>query len=126
MFTELPGLHWKSRRPSMSMTGSRVGSFDDPDAYAAAIHNAQVRVLPSTPGAFHARLTLVRLNGVHLAMGEESVPRLTEAEIASDRLFFRVSASYGDAILLNGNVEPPDTLLVATGGYPAAERSITP
>jgi hypothetical protein len=56
----------------MLATGGWFAMFDDPGAYAAAVHNSDCRLLPNQGGAFVAELALVRLARINLIGSAES------------------------------------------------------
>jgi len=107
-------------------TGSSVDTFDDPEAYAARIHNVCGRVRPIRGGPYRARLTLVRLPAIHLAMSEETLPRRFACETAPDRLFFRLK--HDDEPPSTRNGQAADTGTVGIGGRARAvdDRSAGP
>lgn len=76
-------------------TGSSIQGFDGPDAFAAQIQNTHGRVRPGRKGAYAARLTMVRLTHLNLAMAQESQGRRFVCQVAPGRAFFRLK-HFGD------------------------------
>ena len=67
------------------MTASSIAAFDDPCHYQTAIQGAQVRVLPTAKGRFHAELMQVDLDRVWISRGRESLPRILEGAVDQSR-----------------------------------------
>lgn len=103
--------------------GSSVETFDDPEAYAAHIHNVCGRVRPARGGPYRARLTLVRLPAIHLAMSEEALPRRFACETSPDRLFFRLKHSDEPPGIRNGQAAEAGTVGIGGRGRPVDDRA---
>jgi hypothetical protein len=58
------------------MLGSAILNFDDPHAYAAAIHAADLKLFPTIKGDFRAELTQVTLERLWMQRGSENLPRV--------------------------------------------------
>src|SRR5271168_1891378 len=71
---------------------TRCGSvtFADPQAYQAAVRPAQVEILVTTKGVFHAELTRVELSRFWVQRGRENLPRIANSTANADRppIFF--------------------------------------
>lgn len=107
-------------------SASSVDGFEDPEAYCARVHNSRVRVLPQSVGAFSARLTLVQLEGVNLAMGEEVLPRIFRSEPALGRIYFRLRQGDEPPCLFDGREESVGSVRVKQRGECVAERTAGP
>jgi AraC-like DNA-binding protein len=58
------------------MPGSTVLTFTDPDAYHAAVRNAQVEGVVTARGDYRAELTLINLHRLWMLRGEENLARI--------------------------------------------------
>ena len=106
--------------------GSSVETFNDPDAHAARIHNVCGRVRPMRGGPYRARLILVRLPAVNLAMSEETVSRRFACETSPDRVFFRLKHDDEPPSTRNGHAAEPGTVGIGGGGRPVDDRAAGP
>jgi AraC-like DNA-binding protein len=72
------------------MVGSSVVKFTDPQPYQAAIRPAQVEILVTAKGDFHAELTRIELPRLLMQRGRESLPRIVRSTVSSERppIFF--------------------------------------
>jgi AraC-like DNA-binding protein len=67
------------------MPHSAVTTFTDPDAYHAAIRNAQVEGVVTGRGSFRAELTRIDLHRLWIQRGDESLPRVLRAATGAKR-----------------------------------------
>jgi hypothetical protein len=65
------------------MPNSAVLTFTDPDAFYAAVRNAQVDGVVTARGNFRAELTRIDLNRVWMLRGEESLARIHSVAIGN-------------------------------------------
>ena len=65
------------------MPDSAVLTFTDPDAFYAAVRNAQVDGVVTARGNFQAELTRIDLNRVWMLRGEESLARIHSVAIGN-------------------------------------------
>ncbi len=72
------------------MGTSSVARFADPEAYQASIRPANVEILVTAKGDFHAALTRVEFPRLWVQRGRESLPRVANSATRSDRppIFF--------------------------------------
>lgn len=105
------------------MSASSINVFDDPEAFAHAIHNFSGRVRPARRGAYGARLTLVRLPTIHLAMSEEAQARHLTCHTAPDRTYFRLKHDDEPPNLRNGATAQPGTVGVGRGAAEVDDRA---
>jgi AraC-like DNA-binding protein len=67
------------------MPSSHVFAFADPHHYGATIRAAEVEVLPTTKGNFHAELMHINLHELWLQRGRESLPRILHGAVNAER-----------------------------------------
>ena len=72
------------------MTEISAFAFTEPEEYQAAVHPAQVEVLVTTKGEFHAELTRIELPRLWVQRGRENLPRILHSTLRPDRppIFF--------------------------------------
>jgi hypothetical protein len=63
------------------MPDSAVLTFTDPDAYHAAIRDAQAQSVVTARGKFRAELVRVGLHRLGVLRGEETLPRVTNSAV---------------------------------------------
>ncbi len=102
---------------------SRILHFDDPEAYAGSIHNIHARVTPSETGAYRARLVLVQLPKIHLAMSEENLARHFTLDATPERIFFRIKHADEVPNLRNGNLVESGTVAIGRRGAKVDDRT---
>jgi hypothetical protein len=68
------GAHATDRARTLGGLTSHIFSFTDPHPYQAAIRAANVEILPTTKGNFHADLMHIDLHRLWLQRGRESLP----------------------------------------------------
>ncbi|MEO3470850.1 helix-turn-helix domain-containing protein [Roseomonas sp. CAU 1739] len=112
--------------PDAIQPGSRIAMFDDPEAFGAHVHHAVARVLPLSAGGYRARVTLVQLPSIGLAMGEESLPRLYESETSPDRIYFRLRQTADPTSRLNGVEHQPGRIRIRRPGQTVVDVSPGP
>lgn len=83
---------------------SLAASSRDPDAYASAVHNCQVRILSTGRGVFEAKMVLARLPDLSLFLASETVLRRAILSLAPDRVFFGIRPE-GDPPTMTGSAE---------------------
>lgn len=104
-------------------SGSSIWCFDDPEAYAARIHNIHGRVRPDRSGPYRARLTLVALPSIHMSMSEETLARRFTCDATPERIFFRMKHADEPPNLRNGRLAEPGTVAIGRRGTPVDDRS---
>lgn len=62
-------------------------TFGDPDAYAAAISDARVKLTITGAGVFKARLTRLKLEHLEIYQYSESLPRIAYISLLPERIF---------------------------------------
>lgn len=90
------------------------------------MHHARARVLPQSAGRYRARVTLVQLPSISLAMGEESLPRLYESETSPGRIFFRLRHPDDPITHANGVQQPAGTIRIRRPGEAVVDLSPGP
>jgi AraC-like DNA-binding protein len=77
------------------MAGSLHFRYNSPEAYQAAIRPAQVELLVTAKGDFHAGLTRIEFPRVWAQQGRESLPRVANSAASADRppIFFLARAN---------------------------------
>lgn len=85
------------RRGGAVVAASGVVTFTDPVPYQASIRPAQVEILVTAKGDFHAELTAVELPRLWLQRGRETLPRISHSKVSAVRppLFFLASRDQG-------------------------------
>ena len=69
------------------MPASRIFEFDDPYSYQKAIRGyADVEVVPTTKGHFHAELMQIDLHRLCIQRSRERLPQITRASLEADRV----------------------------------------
>jgi hypothetical protein len=63
------------------MPSSAISTFTNPDAYHAAIQNAQVEGVVTARGEYRTELTLVGLHRLWMQRGAEALPRITNVTV---------------------------------------------
>jgi AraC-like DNA-binding protein len=71
---------WRKEVPS-----SQFLTFADPVRYQSAIRAADIEVLPTAKGVFHAELTQVSLDRLWMQRAHETLPRVFVGSISADR-----------------------------------------
>src|ERR1700720_3792085 len=67
------------------MPSSAVRTFTDPDAYHAAIQNAEGQGVVTARGEYRTELTLIRLHRLWMQRGAETLPRVMSVEVDGTR-----------------------------------------
>lgn len=72
------------------MFGKGAVAYTDPQAFQTAVRPAQVEILVTTKGDFHAELSRTELPRVWVQRGHENLPRIANSVASADRppIFF--------------------------------------
>lgn len=92
-----------------------IAQFDDPDAFAASVHNCRARILSTGAGRYHARLHLARLHDMHLAACDETLLRRAVIAYPPDRVFFRIIGQDATPKRRNGVPDQRGTICITPG-----------
>jgi hypothetical protein len=84
------------------MSASIVCAFTDPDAFRAAIGDAQAEGIVTGRGRFHAELTRIRLGRLSLQRSEESLARVSYSAISPAIAGFVFPTAAGPPTRANG------------------------
>ena len=95
------------------MPGSVVSAFSQPADFAKALHAEGVRSLVvAVPGQFQARLTQISLDQVHLAAGEEQLPRIAFVVVPADTLIILFPVGAEASPICGGVAARPGELMM--------------
>lgn len=100
--------------------------YEDPSAFADAVQNAHLRLMPQKAGCFQAKVTQVRLPVVNLSHAEESLPRLALIETAPGRIYVRPTLYDDPPRMMDGQDELPGTLRLRHEATLGVEHTTTP
>lgn len=92
-----------------------TATFDDPDAFAASVHNCNATLVPLQRGRFAARIALARLREMSLCLAAEDLPRRATISFAPDRFFFRLVAPWDRGRVRDGVPDVPGTIAGKVG-----------
>jgi hypothetical protein len=67
------------------MPDSTVMTFTEPDAFHAAIQNAEVEGVVTARGKYRTELTLIRLHRLWMQRGAETLPRVMNVKVDGTR-----------------------------------------
>jgi AraC-like DNA-binding protein len=84
------------------MQRSGAGKFTDAHDYQANIHGATFDLILNCQKGFEAKLTWVDLRHLHLLRGQENLPRVAHASLASDLVFVAFPARHDQPQIWNG------------------------
>src|SRR5450755_954523 len=87
------------------MTKSSSVSYIDPQLYGTAIRPAEVEVLVSAKGEFHADLTRVELPQLWIQRGRESLPRVIHCTVSAEQPPIYFLTSKDQAPLHHSSIE---------------------
>jgi AraC-like DNA-binding protein len=87
------------------MAWSRVVSFDDPSACAAAFHTADVELFPTAKGSFHAEVTQIGMNGLLMQRIHVSLPGINTVAVKPGRRSFGFLTESNSSTLLDRGLE---------------------
>lgn len=104
----------------------RIATFDDPDAFASAIHNCKATFAPTRPGRFKAHLALAKWPEMSLCEATEYVPRRAVSSFPPHRFFIRLIAPWDRRRLRDGVADIPGTIIVHSGDNVADDVSTGP
>jgi hypothetical protein len=97
------------------MTGYNSYTFTDPIPYQAAIRGAEVELLVTCRGDFHAELTQIDLDRLWMQYGCESLPRVSHAVVSSERVPIMFLADTDQAAVHFSGKEVSTAAIVANG-----------
>jgi AraC-like DNA-binding protein len=97
------------------MTGYNSFTFTDPIPYQAAIRGAEVELLVTCRGDFHAELTQIDLDRLWMQYGCESLPRVSHAVVSSERVPIMFLADTDQAAVHFSGKEVSTAAIVANG-----------
>jgi AraC-like DNA-binding protein len=92
-----------------------TATFDDPDAFAASVHNCSATLVPLQRGRFAARIALARLPEMSLCLAAEDLPRRATISFAPDRFFLRLVAPWDRGRVRAGVADVPGTIECKVG-----------
>lgn len=87
------------------MAWSRVVSFDDPSACAAAFQTADVELFPTAKGSFHAEITQIGMNGLLMHRIYISLPEINTVAVKPGRRSFGFLTDSNSSKLLDCGLE---------------------
>lgn len=105
------------------MPSSAVRTFTDPDAYQAAIRDAQAEGVITGRGTFRAESTTIRLDRLSLQRCEETLPRTVYSAVDPRVFGIIFPTSPGQQVLINGLELAPDEITVFRRGSEGHNRS---
>jgi AraC-like DNA-binding protein len=97
------------------MPSSSFHSFADPQPYQAAIRAAEVEVLVTAKGEFHAELTKIDLHRLWLQRGRESLPRVFHSSVSAKRAPIVFLASADQAAIQHSGMDVSPSELIVDG-----------
>jgi AraC-like DNA-binding protein len=97
------------------MTGSNSFTFTDPIPYQSAIRGAEVELLVTDRGDFHAELTQIDLGRLWMQYGCESLPRVSHAVVSSERVSIMFLADTDQAAVHFSGKEVSTAAIVVNG-----------
>lgn len=98
------------------MPASAVRTFTDPDAYHAAIQNAEVEGVVTARGTYRTELTRIRLHRLWMQRGSESLPRVMNCKVDGTRLGILFATDENQPAHHVGGLElPPGEFIVGSG-----------
>src|SRR5437879_6032343 len=106
------------------MPSSTVRTFDDPDAYHAAIRAQQVDGVITARGNFHAELTRIDFDRLLMQHADENLPRVLNISARPDRaaIIFAMDQDQ-PAIQVSGMALSGGEIIAWDSGLPAYHRS---
>jgi AraC-like DNA-binding protein len=105
------------------MPDSAVLTFTDPDAYHAAIRDAQAQGVVTARGNFRADFAAIRLDRLSLQRTKETLPRVTYSAVDPQRLGISFATHPGQQIYINGFELSPGEIIVFRAGSEGHNRS---
>jgi hypothetical protein len=99
------------------MPDSAVLTFTDPDAYYAAIRDAQAQGVVTGRGKFRAELTRVDFHRLSIHRGEESLPRIANSAINPKlyAIIFATNPSQPSVYVSGLELSPADIIVHRVG-----------
>jgi hypothetical protein len=99
------------------MPAISISSFTDPGAFQEAVGSAQVEVLITARGGFHAELTRIDLDRVSLQAGRETLPRVGRGAVGAERsvVYFLVGADQAPGRHCGAELAPGEIVVNAAG-----------
>ena len=108
------------------MPSSRVFAFSDPYEYQAAIRAGTVEVIPATGGTFKAELTRIDLQQLWLQGVSESLPRLINGPVDSNRAGIEFPVGTDGSTLRHRGIDVARGEIVVDDLEPTPRRSFGP
>jgi AraC-like DNA-binding protein len=99
------------------MAWSRFFSFDDPEAYQAAIQGGQLEILPTAKGRFQVEMSQVRLDRVWMQRFHIALPQVSTAMTAPERKAIAFLTEESSPSVQHCGMEvTPDDIIVCSHG----------
>src|SRR5277367_2683451 len=109
------------------MTQLSTVEFTDPQSYQTAVRPAQVEILLTTKGDFHAAVTQIKLPRLLLQRGRENLPRIANATMRADRpAFFFLNGADQASVRHSGRDLAPGEIVVSASGSTQHHRTEGP
>jgi AraC-like DNA-binding protein len=106
------------------MAASGTAVFTDPADYRAGIDDANLDFVLTGRGDFRARLTWLKLRGLHLLRGREGVPRIAYVSMAPARAAFSFSVAADTQSVWNGVEVQFGDIVLHSGGERAHQWTL--
>src|SRR5271165_1355728 len=104
------------------MLSSQVFAFADPGQYATAIRAADVTVVPTARGDFHAGLTRVDFHRLWMQRFDESAPVTKYSAIHRQRSVIVFLASPDQPAIHHGGIDVSSDDIIVYGGFDSPQN----
>jgi AraC-like DNA-binding protein len=98
-----------------SMPSSAIFTFTDPHPYQAAIRAAEIEILPTNSGEFHAELVQINLHRLWMQCGQENLPRVFRSTVSPQRAPIVFLTAANQAAMQHSGLEVTPGAIIVDG-----------